>query len=140
MPAASLPLILVARICVRPPSARMAGCIFAINKTRRAREMPAIEMYGRATILACLTVLQDSAAANAGLDYLQVFESVEKPEKLWFIEDGPGGARIRETRKRQRANSSCIGRGAGNRGRQRRGRCKSSKSSLSGWLSVGGGS
>lgn len=52
----------------------------------------AIEMYGRETILACLAVLQDSAVQHAGLDYLQVFESVEKPEKLWFIEDGPGGA------------------------------------------------
>lgn len=54
----------------------------------------AIEMYGRETILACLTILQDSAVANAGLDYLQVFESEsgDKPEKLWFIEDGSGGA------------------------------------------------
>jgi hypothetical protein len=51
-----------------------------------------IDMYGRETILACLQVLQDAAAANASLDYLQVFESVDKPEKLWFIEDGPGGA------------------------------------------------
>ena len=50
----------------------------------------AIEMYGQETILKCLSVLQDSAAAHAGLDYLQVFDS-DKPEKLWFIEDGPGG-------------------------------------------------
>lgn len=52
----------------------------------------AIEMYGRETILACLAVLQDSAVANAGLDYLQVFDDPTKCEKLWFIEDGPGGA------------------------------------------------
>ena len=52
----------------------------------------AIEMYGRETILACLAVLQDSAIANAGLDYLQVFDDQNKGEKLWFIEDGPGGA------------------------------------------------
>ena len=52
----------------------------------------AIEMYGRETILACLAVLQDAAVANAGLDYLQVFESPDTSERLWFIEDGSGGA------------------------------------------------
>ena len=52
----------------------------------------AIEMYGRETILACLAVLQDAAVANAGLDYLQVFDDPTKNEKLWFIEDGSGGA------------------------------------------------
>ena len=52
----------------------------------------AIEMYGQQTILACLAVLQEAAVANAGLDYLQVFEDTAKSEKLWFIEDGSGGA------------------------------------------------
>ncbi len=52
----------------------------------------AIEMYSRETILACLAVLQGSAVANAGLDYLQVFDDPTKSEKLWFIEDGAGGA------------------------------------------------
>ena len=53
----------------------------------------AIEMYGQEMILACLQVLQESAAKNGGLDYLQVFEpSADKPEALWFIEDGTGGA------------------------------------------------
>ena len=42
----------------------------------------AIEMYGRETILACLAVLQGSAVANAGLDYLQVFDDPAKDEKL----------------------------------------------------------
>jgi len=48
----------------------------------------AIEMYSRETILACLQVLQESAVKHGGLDCLQVFESLEKQEKLWFIEDG----------------------------------------------------
>ena len=52
----------------------------------------AIDMYSRETILACLAVLQDAAVANAGLDYLQVFDDPSKSEKLWFIEDGAGGA------------------------------------------------
>ena len=52
----------------------------------------AIEMYGQEMILACLQVLQESAVKHGGLDYLQVFESSDKREKLWFIEDGSGGA------------------------------------------------
>ena len=52
----------------------------------------AIEMYGRETILACLQVLQESAVKHGGLDYLQVFVGQDREEKLWFIEDGPGGA------------------------------------------------
>ena len=52
----------------------------------------AIEMYGQEMILACLQVLQESAVKHGGLDYLQIFESAEKPEALWFIEDGTGGA------------------------------------------------
>ena len=52
----------------------------------------AIEMYGQETILACLQLLQEAAKKHGGIDYLQVFESADKPEKLWFIEDGPGGA------------------------------------------------
>ena len=52
----------------------------------------AIEMYGQQTILACLAVLQEAAVQNGGLDYLQVFSSADRPEKLWFIEDEVGGA------------------------------------------------
>ena len=52
----------------------------------------AIEMYGQETILACLRLLQEAAEKHGGIDYLQIFESADKPEKLWFIEDGPSGA------------------------------------------------
>ena len=52
----------------------------------------AIEMYRQAVILDCLRVLQDQADRHDGLDYLQVFEDASKPEQLWFIEDGLGGA------------------------------------------------
>lgn len=51
-----------------------------------------IEMYSRDVILACLAVLQRKADERKGLDYLQVFESNEHTETLWFIEDGEGGA------------------------------------------------
>lgn len=52
----------------------------------------AIQMYTRETIIACLTTLQQKARESNGLDYLQVFEDEVRPEKLWFIEDGEGGA------------------------------------------------
>lgn len=53
---------------------------------------PAIEMYSHEVILACWKVLRTKADEHGGLDYLQVFEDESKPENLWFMEDGPGGA------------------------------------------------
>ena len=52
----------------------------------------AIEVYGHETIVACWRVLRACADENHGLDYLQVFEDDSKPESLWFLEDGEGGA------------------------------------------------
>jgi hypothetical protein len=52
----------------------------------------AIEAYSHDVILACLKVLQTQAEEHHGLNYHQVFESEGKPESLWFIEDGDGGA------------------------------------------------
>ena len=52
----------------------------------------AIEMYSHDVILACWKVLFQKAIEQQGIDYLQVFEDEFKPESLWFIEDGPGGA------------------------------------------------
>lgn len=51
----------------------------------------AIEMYSQETIIACLKILQDQAEQHQGLDYLQTFDDPDKPEGLWFIEDGEGG-------------------------------------------------
>ncbi len=51
----------------------------------------AIALYTHETIFECLCVLRAKAKAHGGLDYLQVFADPEKPENLWFIEDGPGG-------------------------------------------------
>lgn len=52
----------------------------------------AIEMYSHEVIIGCWQVLQLRAAEHDGIDYLQVFEDGSKPDNLWFIEDGPGGA------------------------------------------------
>lgn len=52
----------------------------------------AIEMYSHEVIIACWRVLRQQADEHQGLDYLQVFESNEHAENLWYIEDGEGGA------------------------------------------------
>lgn len=52
----------------------------------------ALELYGREAIHAGLRQLQAQAQQHGGLDYLQVFIDPDRPEPLWFIEDGEGGA------------------------------------------------
>ena len=52
----------------------------------------AIELYTQEVIVACLNLLRQKADLHYGIDYLQIFESPDMPEALWFIEDGPGGA------------------------------------------------
>jgi len=52
----------------------------------------ALEAYGPDVIRQCLASLQKLALVHGGLDRLQVFTDPSKPEALWFIEDGPGGA------------------------------------------------
>jgi hypothetical protein len=52
----------------------------------------AIAVYTHEAILACLNTLRKKADEHGGLDYLQVFVDPDKPENLWFMEDGPGGA------------------------------------------------
>jgi hypothetical protein len=51
----------------------------------------ALAAYGD-VILPCLLALQRLAKERDGIDYLQVFTDPKKPEALWFIEDGEGGA------------------------------------------------
>jgi len=52
----------------------------------------AIEEDGEVVIVACLSRLQRLATEHDGIDYLHVFTDGSKPEALWFIEDGDGGA------------------------------------------------
>ena len=52
----------------------------------------AIDLYSQEVIIACWETLRQKADEHNGLDYLQVFESDDHDENLWFIEDGPGGA------------------------------------------------
>lgn len=52
----------------------------------------ALDAFGQQTIVQCLGVLQTEARKHKGIDYLQVFEEAGTDRRLWFIEDGPGGA------------------------------------------------
>ena len=52
----------------------------------------AIAAFGQAEIVQCLAVLQQKARQHDGLDYLQVCEEAGTGRRLWFIEDGDGGA------------------------------------------------
>jgi hypothetical protein len=51
----------------------------------------ALDTFGTDIIIQCLRELRAAADRHHGIDYLQVFES-STGERLWFIEDGPGGA------------------------------------------------
>lgn len=51
----------------------------------------AIETHSFEVIVLCHRVLRSKADRHAGIDYLQVFE-FENGGRLWFLEDGPGGA------------------------------------------------
>jgi len=53
----------------------------------------ALDTYGVEVIGSCLFYLQEQARQYNGLDYLQVFEDIDRRKpNLWFIDDGEGGA------------------------------------------------
>jgi hypothetical protein len=52
----------------------------------------AIDTFGTEAIVRCLAVLRAMAVRFRGIDYLQVFEDRSSGSRLWFIEDGDGGA------------------------------------------------
>ena len=69
-----------------------SDCFFHPSDAKPFLATPAaLAAYGDA-IFPCLGVLQRLAKEHGGLDYLQVFTDPSKPEALWFIEDGDGGA------------------------------------------------
>jgi len=52
----------------------------------------AIESFSHETVVECWKLLHDLAKEKQGIDYLQVFVRDHDESKLWFIEDGEGGA------------------------------------------------
>jgi hypothetical protein len=86
----SLPVLKPQEIPLDDPD---STCMFAPSAEKPfVATSAAIAMHSHETILACWRVLQAKAHEHNGLDYLQVFEDPTKPESLWFIEDGEGGA------------------------------------------------
>jgi hypothetical protein len=70
-----------------------SNCFFLPSAEKPFVATPAaLAEYGEEHILRCLGYLRGRAEIHNGLDYLQVFQDATKPEPLWFIEDGPGGA------------------------------------------------
>lgn len=70
-----------------------SNCFFRPSADKPFLATPAaLAEYGEEHILRCLGYLRGQAEIHDGLDYLQVFQDSTKPEPLWFIEDGPGGA------------------------------------------------
>jgi hypothetical protein len=69
-----------------------SNCRFVPSAEKPFLATPAaIDAYGT-IIVPCLVTLQRQAALHGGLYWIQVFEDPSRPEALWFIEDGPGGA------------------------------------------------
>ena len=68
-------------------------CMFQPSPEKPFVATPAaVEQFGESVIIDCLRILQSRAIAQHGLDYLQVFEVASTNSRLWFIEDGDGGA------------------------------------------------
>ena len=52
----------------------------------------AIETFTHDVIVACWLVLRSLADEHEGIDYLQVFTRENDQQRIWFMEDGDGGA------------------------------------------------
>ena len=68
-------------------------CMFQPSASKPFVATPAaIEQFGDSVIVDNLRTLQRKAIVEQGLDYIQVFEISGTTTRLWFIEDGDGGA------------------------------------------------
>jgi hypothetical protein len=69
-----------------------SDCFFQQDENKPFVATPAAHAAYGEVLGPCLAVLQRLAREHNGVDYLQVFTDSSKPEALWFIEDGDGGA------------------------------------------------
>jgi hypothetical protein len=69
-----------------------SDCFFLPNEKKPFLATPAALAAYSDMVFPCLAALQRLAREHDGIDYLQVFTDSSKPEALWFIEDGDGGA------------------------------------------------
>ena len=69
------------------------SCFFVPDSEKPFRVTPnAVSMFTREVIDECLRELQDRGRQSGGLSYIQVFDSDEHNEDLWFVEDKGEGA------------------------------------------------
>ena len=72
------------------PQEQEGKCIF---DSQFVATRNAIDKFGETVIVAAHIILLKAVKQKGGLDYLQVFEDIEKKRPpLWFIDDGDGGA------------------------------------------------
>ena len=63
-------------------------CFFVPGPEKPFRAIPnAVAMFTREVIDQCLRELQQRAKQSGGLSYIQVFDSNEHADNLWFVED-----------------------------------------------------
>ena len=68
-------------------------CMFQPSERKPFVATPAaIAQFGDSVIVDSLRIIQRKATVEQGLDYIQVFEVAGSTTRLWFIEDGDGGA------------------------------------------------
>ena len=84
-------------LCLKPQEISLDGpqseCMFQPTPIKPFVATPAaIETFGVESILGCLRELQVRAQSHNGLDYQRLFEDDASERRLWFIEDGEGGA------------------------------------------------
>ena len=76
----------------RPYNAEGCGYFFVPTKDKPFRiTSAAVKRIGMVTIMGCLYVLQAAARKHNGLDSVQIFESPDKKQELWFHEGGSDG-------------------------------------------------
>lgn len=78
------PVLKIQEIPYDDPESR---CMFRPGPEKQFVATPAAIALYREAIYHCLMELQQLAAKENGLDYLQVFDDPDKPERLWFMED-----------------------------------------------------
>ena len=68
-------------------------CFFVAGPEKPFRATPnAVAMFTREVIDRCLRELQERARQSGGLAYIQVFDSDEHADNLWFVDDNGEGA------------------------------------------------
>ena len=70
-----------------------SDCMFQPSAEKPLLATPeVVRVHTMEELMACLARVQHLAQVHNGADYLQVFKDDESGERVFLIEDGPGGA------------------------------------------------